>query len=205
MALDSDDPSANSKNFVEFREYKGTDKQWLGKPFIKIIVPGDKLNIVDRPMRESDKQLYPRQYQYFLMQTDPGSMIGTPLETWLAECPNEITEGQVEELQILKFRSVDQVATASDAQGQRIGMGFNGLREKAKAYLIRKTQQIGAGELEKTRNELETLKAQVAALMASPPKPDVPEKKRRGCPPGGWKKDKINVVHDAPTGATGNE
>lgn len=203
MPLDSDDPT--SQNFVEFREYKGSDKQWLGKPFIKIIVPGDKLNIVDRPMRESDKQIYPRQYQYFLMQTDPGSMIGTPLEAWREECPNEITEGQVEELQILKFRSVDQLATASDAQGQRIGMGFAGMRERAKSYLIRKTQAIGQGELEKTKNELETLKAQVAALMAKPPVADVPEK-RRGCPPGGWpKKDKVNVEHNAPTGATGHE
>lgn len=205
MPLDSDVSNADAFLHVTFREYKGDDKTWLGKTFVKIMVPGDKYNIVDRPMLESDKRRFPQQYQSFLMESDDSLPVGVLLETWRAEFPGELTEGQLEELRILKFRTVDQLAGASDGQGQRIGMGFIGLREKAKSYLIRKTQALGAGELEKTKNELETLKAQVAALMAKPPVADVPEK-RRGCPPGGWpKKDKVNVEHDAAIGAASHK
>jgi hypothetical protein len=39
------------------------------------------------------------------------------------------------ELQILKFQTVEQVATASDSQVQKVGMGAAGLRELAKTFL----------------------------------------------------------------------
>jgi hypothetical protein len=72
----------------------------------------------------------------------------------------------MEELQILKFQVVEQLVRASDAQLQRIGMGAHGLRERARAYLERKNRSESSVELDKTRRELEELKAQMAEILA---------------------------------------
>ena len=79
------------------------------------------------------------------------------------------------ELQILKFQTVEQVATASDSQLQRIGMGGSALREKARVYLTRKNQTANTSELETTRLELNKLKEQMAMLMGTR-KPGRPRK-----------------------------
>jgi len=48
---------------------------------------------------------------------------------------------------------------------QRIGMGAVGLREQARRYLQVKNQSSSQTELEKTRKEVEELKAQMAQLL----------------------------------------
>jgi len=69
-------------------------------------------------------------------------------------------------LQIFKFQTVEQVATATDNQLQRIGMGAVGLREQARRYLQVKNQSSSQTEIEKTKQELAEVKEQMAALMA---------------------------------------
>ena len=97
------------------------------------------------------------------------------------------------ELQILKFQTVEQVATATDTQLQRIGMGAAVLRERARSYLAHKNQSESNSELAKTRSELEELKAQMAILMAQ----------RK---PGRPRKEDVNVEYDdASIGATGHQ
>ena len=71
--------------------------------------------------------------------------------------------------------TVEQLALASDAQLQRIGMGGVGLRERAKLYLNRKNRAESSAELEDTKRQLAELQAQMAALMEDKP--------RRGRPP----------------------
>jgi predicted N-acyltransferase len=73
---------------------------------------------------------------------------------------------QLEELSILKFQTVEQVATASDMQLQKVGMGAAGMRERARAYLTSKNQSDSQVEMEKTKQELAELKEQLSAFMA---------------------------------------
>ena len=68
-------------------------------------------------------------------------------------------------LQILKFQTVEQIATATDSQLQRIGMGATGLREKARLYITNKNRLKSDIELEETRAQLKQLQDQVATLM----------------------------------------
>ena len=97
------------------------------------------------------------------------------------------------ELQILKFQTVEQVATATDSQLQRIGMGAVGLRERARVYLTQKNHSESSSELAKTRSELDELKAQMASLMSQ----------RK---PGRPRKEDVDVHYDdAPIGATGHQ
>ena len=165
MALDSDINNADAHLHVEF--YTNDQKPYKDRPtpFVRIIVPGDKTNVVDQPVREDHKERFPRQWLHFQMQSGDGPVIGTLLQQWNTDDEENFSSHQMAELQILKFQTVEQVATASDSQLQRIGMGGAGLRERAKTYLTRKNQSANTSELEITRRELDELKQQMAMLM----------------------------------------
>lgn len=164
--MESDIANADSHLHVEF--YTNERKPYVGVPFVRIMVPGDKTNIIDQPVKESHKQRFPRQWLYFQMQSDGSQAIGTPLGQWGNERPEDITPNQLAELSILKFQTAEQVATMTDAQAQKVGMSGIPLREKAKAYIASKNQKASASELDETKAQLEALKAQVAELMAKP-------------------------------------
>jgi len=171
MPLDSDDANADAKLHVEFYTHKE-----MGRPFIRIMVPGE--NIIDQPVRDDHKARFPRQWLHFQMQNENGDIPGTKLEDWHHAAPGDITDGQVAELQILKFRTVEQVATASDAQVMRVGMGGVGLRLKAQAFLRMKSESTANAELAEAKAQLAALQAQVAQLIEA--KGEGP---RRGRPP----------------------
>lgn len=195
MPLDSDVNNADSHLHVEFYECnrEGPDK---GKPFVRIMIPGDKTTVIDQPVREDHKMRFQRHWLHFQMQKADGQVIGTPLSQWHTERPQELTDGQLHEMMILKFQSVEQVANATDAQLMRMGMGGNGLRERARMYLSSKNAQTAGAEME-------AMKAQIAALTAAlENKTDTTApKKKPGWPKG---KKRVNVKHDnAPTGAAG--
>jgi hypothetical protein len=188
MALDSDTKNADSFLQVEFY-----NNEKMKKPFVRIMIPGDQLNIIDQPVREDHKERFIRQWLYFQSKNDDGQVIGTLLGAWNKDCPEDFSEHQMAELQILKFQTVEQVATATDAQLQRIGMGAAGLRERARAYLTQKNNSESSSELAKTRSELDELKAQMALLMSQ----------RK---PGRPRKEDVDVQYDdASVGATGHQ
>ena len=195
MALDSDISNADSQLYVEFFEFDKVPHK--GEKFIRIMVPGDKTNIIETPVREHHKERFPRQWLYYQMQNNENIVIGMPLVEWHKDRPEDVSEVQLAELQILKFQTVDQVATASDTQMQRVGMGGTAMRERAKAYLSSKGLSQHADELEKTRLELASLKEQISILMEGG------NPLRRG--PGRPKKEVTDVEHNAPVGAAGYE
>jgi hypothetical protein len=178
--IDSDVANADSLLHVEF--YVSDDEDHKGKPFVRIVVPGDKTNIIEQPVREDHKQRFPRQWLYFQMKQNEqeGAVLpGVPLRVWAQDEPETLNKSRMEELQILKFQTVEQIATSSDAQLQRVGMGAAGLREKARLYLTRKNRADSSAELDTTRKELEELKAQMAELLAAR-KPGRPPKQTEG-------------------------
>jgi hypothetical protein len=165
--LDSDISNADSQLHVEF--YISEEKEYKGQPFVRITVPGDKTNVVDQPVRDDHKQRFPRQWLYFSMQgaEDNAASIGTPLTVWHEDSPETFGKAQLMELQIMKFQTVEQLATASDAQLQRIGMGAAGLREQARQYILSRTKVSNNAEFEQTKRELAQLKEQMAQFMAA--------------------------------------
>ena len=176
--LDSDIANSDAQLHVEFYVSQSEDN-WNGKPFIRIGMPGDKTIIIEQPVREDHKERFPRQWLYFQMkqsEAEGSPAIGTTLEQWQKEAPEDVTKGQVEELKILKFQTADQVAMASDAQLQRVGMGGIGLRDKARAFLQRKTRSESANELEQTKSQLAELQAQMAEILSERKKPGRPRK-----------------------------
>lgn len=131
--------------------------------FVKIIVPGDKNNIVDRVARDNDKRRFPKQYQAF--KNDEQEYIsGTPLENW-----NYLSSAQVAELKHFGVRTVEQLANVNDSTGQNFS-GFNKLKERANEYIEASASdaplvQLQA-ELEERDQKIEEQEQTIQSLIA---------------------------------------
>lgn len=163
MPLDSDTSAADSHLSVEFYTHKF--EPYVGEAFVRIAVPGNDLSVIDTPARDFHMKRFPLQWLNFQRQNDPGAAVGTKLAQWHTASPGELTEHMMGELQILHFATVEQVAGASDAQLQRVGMGGTGLRDRARAFLARASMSETAIELESTKKELAELRAMVMGMQ----------------------------------------
>jgi hypothetical protein len=125
------------------------------KPFVKIIVPGDKNMILDTPATMEHQHRFPKQWERY-QNGQKQSMDGTPLEavTWL-------TVGQVAELKALNIFSVEQLSDVPDQLAQRF-MGAFELRRKAQAFI---EASKGEAATSKLAHELEMRDAQIAQLQ----------------------------------------
>ena len=189
--MESDVQNADSRLYVEFynnpiqNEFKTTVE---GRPifedmvFVKIQVPGDNTFNVNTPARDDHKQRFPMHWQRFQnAHGDDMQLIGTPLSHWPL-----LTPSAVEELKYQKFMTVEQIAGASDAQlnklGMRAGTSAFSLRERANNFLdaakgeseinkradeIKQLKDDQAVKDAKHAQELAELKAQMTALMAA--------------------------------------
>lgn len=172
MAIESDALGADSRLAVKF--YKKPVKmefasQEAGRPifeertYIKIMVPGDGLTEIDRPIYDEDKQRFPKHWYDFVNREGNEEVVtGTPLTEWTL-----ISKSQAEELRGIKFYTVESIAHASDLQLQKIGMlggmSPHSFRDKAKAFL-NKAQD--SAEVAKREEELNALREENARIKA---------------------------------------
>jgi len=137
-------------------------------PFIRITIPGDTNNIIERKLTEQDKHKYPKAWAEYQRGESQG-FTGTPLEQW-----TQITRAQVKESKYFECHTVEQLAGLTDSHCQKMGMGFRDLREKAKAYLNVAESSAAAtaqaAENEKLRNEMAELRAMIAEKKAGRPR-----------------------------------
>jgi hypothetical protein len=130
---------------------------------VKIYISGDSHNVIDTLVREDHKQRFPHQWQNYMNKNgnDP-HLSGTPLSQWPL-----ITISQAEELKALKFFTVENVAAASDAQLQRLGMAAgmspHAFRDRAVNFL-----RVARDEADVTKNEeqIRTLQEENAKIKA---------------------------------------
>jgi hypothetical protein len=95
---------------------------------VEIIMPANQLLAPVHRVTDVDRQRFPREYDAFRRGVELAPE-GTPLEEW-----PRLNRAHVAELKALGFRTVEEIAVASDTIIQRI-MGGYGLRDAAKAYL----------------------------------------------------------------------
>lgn len=129
-------------------------------PFIRITIPGDTNNIIERKLTEQDKHKYPKAWADY-QRGEAQGFTGTPLEQW-----PQITRAQVKESKYFECHTVEQLAGLTDSHCQKMGMGFRDLREKAKAYLgVAETTAAATAqalENERLRQEMAELRALIA-------------------------------------------
>lgn len=92
------------------------------------LVAGDNKLVINRRLRETDKEEFPVEWARF-EQKKTALIPGTPLESWSA-----ISDTQKAEFRALNIFTVDQFAQLPDSAGGSI-MGFHDLRSKAKAFV----------------------------------------------------------------------
>jgi hypothetical protein len=129
---------------------------YVDEEFIKIF--NSKDNIIERPVRDSDKQRWPRQYQAWKLtgESTPGAS-GTRLEFW-----PQMTRAQVEEFKYFKIFTVEQLAEAPESSCGKIP-GITRLKQLAQAYM-----ETAKGELPllNMQMKLEASEQSVAELRA---------------------------------------
>jgi hypothetical protein len=95
---------------------------------IRIMVPGDKLSIVDRIASQDDKNRFADHYAKF-SAGQAEQVVGTRLEMvpWMSR-------SKVEEYKYFGIITVEQLASAGDNVGQKF-MGFQQDKQRAQAFL----------------------------------------------------------------------
>ena len=164
-------PVHESNTFVEFFmnsvEFKAESEKegrpiFREIPFVRIVIPGDRNNVLECKADDYYKNRYPKAWAAFQAGQKEG-VTGTPLESW-----PQITRSQAKEAKFFEIHTVEQLADISDVNCQRLGMGWMELRNKAKTYL-----SIAAGTAQETaqaaenarlKSMIEDLQAQMAAI-----------------------------------------
>lgn len=150
---------------------------FIDKIFCKIVIPGEVQNIVVHEVKgqrgEELKRHYPQQWAAF-QQGIETPLQGFPLVEW------NLPRSQVETLKAMRFRTVEDLSTASDLQLQNIMGGYE-LRSRAKAFLDRAkdsaaTEKLAADNA-RLQAQIDDLKAQIAAIGE-------PKRGRRAQPEG---------------------
>lgn len=124
--------------------------------YIKIMVPGDKLSIIERPLDDIDRRRFGDKYQKWL--ANAGNVIeGTPLSSL-----PKMTPSKVEEYKYFGIHTVEQLAEANDNVGQKF-FGFNEDKRAAKAFV---ELAKGNAPIEKMNAELKERDAKIEELQA---------------------------------------
>lgn len=124
--------------------------------YIRIMVPGDKLSIIERPVDEIDERRFADKYAKW--KAGAGNVIeGTPLSSL-----PKMTPAKVEEYKFFNIHTVEQLAEANDNVGQKF-FGFQEDKRSAKAFI---ELAKGNAPIEKMNAELKERDAKIEELQA---------------------------------------
>lgn len=147
---------------IKFREGAVVDDKAsadAGRPiykpqeFITIVAPGDKNNVVDRPVWPIDAKRFAMQLRNW-RETKQNVVPGTPLAAWPV-----ISEALRLELEYFHIHTIEALAELND-QAALANMGFMTLKQKAKDFLAAAKDN---SHLTKMRKELEERDNKLAA------------------------------------------
>lgn len=152
------------------------------RDFVLIEVPGNNTLVIDTYAHEEHKKRFPIQWARYQNEKTDGDIEGTLLHDWPV-----LNSAVAAELKHFKFYTVEQIAQASDAQlntlGMAAGMSPFALRDKAKAFLSSAKDtafvQQQAEELSKRDEIIARMEAQIAELAAQANKPKAAPKKAK--------------------------
>ena len=131
-------------------------------PFIRSTIPGDMNNIIETRVNAYYRNRFAQKWKAFESGMTEQTQ-GWALEQWPV-----ITTSQVKTLNYLNIKTVEQLAGLSDGQCQKIGIGSDSLRAKAKAAIAAAADSAAtnaqASENKQLRDELEALKKMIQNL-----------------------------------------
>lgn len=132
--------------------------------YISVMVPGDRHQMVVRPVTDYDKSRFSKQYEHWKKTQSNELVIGTPLEAW-----GVLNLAQVEEYRYFGIRSIEQMADLRDDICSKI-MGAVSLKQRAQQFMALAKDEAPMkkfqAELDKRDNEIATLRQAVEAQAA---------------------------------------
>jgi len=151
------DESLLVKFYMDSREdVQATQRE--GRPIFKeveiidIRIPGNRDNIVIRPIRKEDIERFPRHYKLFKERVAGAedSPVGTPLSLW-----SYLRAPQIKEFEYFNVKTVEQLVAMPDSVGSKFP-GIQNIKQKADEYL----------SAAKKKAPIAKLQAQIDELMA---------------------------------------
>lgn len=104
-------------------------RQYENQTWVKMHPPGERLNVIDRPVQDMDKRRFPYQWNNFL-QNKTQVPDGTPIDLLFPNNP-----AVADNLKAFGVHTVQQCSTLSDNAMQTIGMGSVEWKNMAVRYL----------------------------------------------------------------------
>lgn len=124
---------------------------------VRIIIPGDKNSVIDRPAERNDKRRFPKQYAAFLDGAKEEDQVsGTRLSDWPF-----LSRAQIAEFKHLGLVTVEHIAECRDDVVSRVP-GLQQLKRNAQLWL---GKAKGAAEAAKQAKVMDDQAAQIAALQ----------------------------------------
>ena len=139
--------------------------------WIKINKPGSK-DGVNRPIRQGDKERFPRHWLAYQAKEENQGEIGTPLAEWTG-----ITRSQVQELKYWNISTVEQLALAADTS-MSVMQGLTTLKQSAKKWLDASKGNAAAEQLAEQKAINAKLMERIEALESGEPAPKKRRKRR---------------------------
>lgn len=136
------------------------------REYVKIMVPGDRHNTVDRPVQRTgmpptdDALRFSKQYAKFKNQQEQVAHDGTPLALWPG-----ISDALSAELKYMNIFTVEQLAELADTYASKIPKGYD-LKKKAAEFILALKDQEAVnrlqGELEERDNRIDAMEKALA-------------------------------------------
>jgi hypothetical protein len=134
--------------------------------FVRIMVPGDRHNVIERPVQVTgiiptdDRMRFSRQYERFKANQEQRVHEGTPLTLW-----PQMPAALARELEFINVFTVEQLADIADTYVPKIPMGSQ-WKQKAAAFVaaLKDQSQVNKmiAELEERDNKIAVLEQAVA-------------------------------------------
>lgn len=136
------------------------DREW-----VKIVTPGDRNSWVERVATDKDRQTYPRTYGIFKNTEKTQAVEGFRIEEW-----PQVTRAMAWTLKAANIFTVEQLATVSDTNIDKIGHSGRDLRSKAQAFVAVAKDSAAAhqfkAESDKKDMAIADLQRQISELAA---------------------------------------
>lgn len=120
------------------------------KVYVKIHPPGERLNIIDRPAEQSDRQRWPMQWQQF-SQNKQQTPSGTPVDLLYPEQPSVAAM-----LRASHVHTIEQLANLSGNAIDNIGMGGQQYVNDARRFIEASSKGVGSVQFRQTIEKLES-------------------------------------------------
>lgn len=124
--------------------------------YVRKQIPGDKDNVIFRPVRHTDKIEFAQEYAAF-KNGQEAPIVGTPIDTLPF-----FSKAQVAEFAAVGIRTAEHIRDMSDSVAQRF-MGIQSIKKRVNDFL---EAAAGAAPAEKLRAELEKRDATIGGLQA---------------------------------------